>query len=222
MTPADTQPFAVWLIEDNEAYRTAALRIVTRMAEVCAARGFKSCEAAFKALETAPADDSPGVVLLDIGLPGMSGLDAIPLFKQRAPAAQVLVLTVFDDAEKVFAAICAGADGYLLKGSNFDGIREALLEARAGGSPMNGRIARLVLRRFAQQTPPQPDYGLTTREREILEAMVRGLTKKEIAAELGLSIHTADFDLRHIYEKLHVNTRTGAVAKAVREKLTQG
>ena len=130
------------------------------------------------------------------------------------------MLTVFDDAEKVFRAICAGADGYLLKGSNFDGIREALREARAGGAPMNGRIARLVLRQFAQQTAPQPDYGLTAREREILEAMVRGLTKKEIAAELGLSVHTADFHLRHIYEKLHVNTRTGAVAKAVRERLT--
>ncbi len=190
------------------------------MAEVSAARGFKSCEAAFKALEASPAFGSPGVVLLDIGLPGMSGLDAIPLFKQRAPGAEVLVLTVFDDTEKVFAAICAGADGYLLKGSNFDGIREALLEARAGGSPMNGRIARLVLRQFAQQSSPQPDYHLTPREREILEAMVRGLTKKEIAAELGLSVHTADFHLRHIYEKLHVNTRTGAVAKAVREKLT--
>ena len=184
------------------------------------ARGFKSCEAAFKSLEAASADDSPGVVLLDIGLPGMSGLDGIPLLKERAPSAQVLVLTVFDDAEKVFGAICAGADGYLLKGSNFDGIREALLEARAGGAPMNGRIARLVLRQFAQQTPPQPDYGLTAREREILEAMVRGLTKKEIAAELDLSVHTADFHLRHIYEKLQVNTRTGAVAKAVRERLT--
>ncbi len=220
MKSADTTPFTVWLIEDNEAYRTAALRIVSRMEEVNAARGFKSCEAAFKALEVARAEDSPGVVLLDIGLPGMSGLDGIPQLKQRVPTAQVLVLTVFDDEEKVFRAICAGADGYLLKGSNFDGIREALLEARTGGSPMNGRIARLVLRQFAHRTAPQPDYGLTQREREILEAMVRGLTKKEIAAELGLSVHTADFHLRHIYEKLQVNTRTGAVAKAVRERLT--
>jgi len=220
MKPADTTPFTVWLIEDNEAYRTAALRIVGRMENIREARGFKSCEAALKALDAASAADAPGIVLLDIGLPGMSGLDAIPLLKQRAPDAQVLVLTVFDDEEKVFRAICAGADGYLLKGSNFDGIREALIEARAGGSPMNGRIARLVLRQFAQQTPPQPDYGLTVREREILEAMVRGLTKKEIAAELGLSVHTADFHLRHIYEKLHVHTRTGAVAKAVRERLT--
>ena len=220
MKPDAITPFTVWLIEDNEAYRTAALRIVARMDEVRAARGFNSCEAALRALAAAPAGDLHGVVLLDVGLPGMSGLDGIPLLKQRAPAAQVLVLTVFDDAEKVFRAICAGADGYLLKGSNFDGIREALREARAGGAPMNGRIARLVLRQFAQQTAPQPDYGLTAREREILEAMVRGLTKKEIAAELGLSVHTADFHLRHIYEKLHVNTRTGAVAKAVRERLT--
>ncbi len=215
-----TTPFTVWLIEDNEAYRTAALRIVGRMSEVRDTRGFKSCEAALKALDAATADGRPDLVLLDIGLPGMSGLDGIPLLKQRAPAAQVLVLTVFDDEAKVFRAICAGADGYLLKGSNFDGIREALLETRAGGAPMNGRIARMVLRQFAQQTPPQPDYGLTAREREILEAMVRGLTKKEIAAELGISVHTADFHLRHIYEKLQVNTRTGAVAKAVRERLT--
>jgi len=213
---APITPFTVWLIEDNEAYRSAALRVVSRMDEVQAARGFKSCESALKALET----ERPDIVLLDIGLPGMSGLDGIPLLKQLMPTMQVLVLTVSDEGEKVFGAICAGADGYLLKGSNFAGIREALLEARAGGAPMNGRIARLVLRQFAQQSSPQPDYGLTQREREILEAMVRGLTKKEIAAELDLSVHTADFHLRHIYEKLHVNTRTGAVAKAVRERLT--
>jgi DNA-binding NarL/FixJ family response regulator len=95
-----------------------------------------------------------------------------------------------------------------------------MLEVRAGGAPMNGRIAKMVLRQFAQQPPPRPDYGLTLREQEILEALVRGLTKKEIAAELHLSVHTADFHLRHIYEKLHVNTRTGAVAKAIRERLT--
>ncbi|OYW28156.1 MAG: LuxR family transcriptional regulator [Chthoniobacter sp. 12-60-6] len=218
MKPDAVTPFTVWIIEDNEAFRTAALRVIGRMEEVRAVRGFKSCEAALRAFEAASPEDLPGVVLLDIGLPGMSGLDGIPLLKQRAPTAQVLVLTVFDDAEKVFRAICAGADGYLLKGSNFDGIREALLEARAGGAPMNGRIARLVLRQFAQQTAQQPDYALTAREREILDLIVQGLMKKEIAGRLALSFHTVDWHLRHIYEKLQVTSRSSAVAKVMRDR----
>lgn len=212
-------PFTVWLIEDNEAYRSTASRLILRMSEVLGTRGFKSCEAAIKALDNTSLSEHPDIVLLDIGLPGMSGLDGLPEIKRRAPSAQVLVLTVFEDEQKVFRALCAGADGYLLKSSTLEHIREALLEARAGGSPMNGRIARLVLREFAKQTPPHRDYGLTDREREILQLLVEGLVKKEIAARLDISFHTVDMHLRHIYEKLRVNTATGAVAKALREKL---
>ncbi len=209
-------PSDVWIIEDIEAYRATALRVVSAIEGVRKTRGFKSCEAALKAMDGGA---TPDLVLLDLGLPGMSGLEGIPRIKERAPAALVIVLTVFDDSERVFGALCAGADGYLLKGSSFDAIGEAIAEARRGGAPMNGRIARMVLQTFAKVAPPQPDYRLTPREKEILEGMTRGLTKKEIAAKLDLSFHTVDFHLRSIYQKLHVHTRTGAVAKAMKEKL---
>jgi len=218
-SPDSAQPsLVVWLIEDNDAYRSAAKRMIEGMRDVRAVRGFSSCEAALRERDTV-GEERPGVILLDVGLPGMSGIEGIPLLRTHAPEAQIIVLTVFEDSEKVFRAICAGADGYLLKGSSFDAVRDAFDELRRGGAPMNGRIAKLVLQSFAKATSSQPDYGLTVREREVLERMVKGLTKKVIAGEIGLSIHTVDFHLRSIYQKLHVHTRTGAVSKAVREGL---
>ena len=212
----------IWVIEDNGDFRAATVRALALLDGIKSVRDFNSCEAAFSLL-SGPNKDTlqpPQIILLDIQLPGMSGLEAIPLFKAALPEVQILVLTVFEDAVKVFTAICAGADGYLLKGSGLNGITEGIAEARRGGAPMNGRIAKMVLKRFAEQTPPQPDYGLTAREFDILQSMVKGLTKKEIAKAQALSVHTVDFHLRHIYQKLHVNTRGAAVAKAVREHLS--
>ena len=214
--PPSSAPIDVWLIEDNEAYRAAALRTIRTLRDVRAVRGFGSGEAALRELEGV-GEVRPGVILLDVGLPGMSGIEAIPLLKACLPGTQVIVLTVFEDSEKVFRAICAGADGYLLKGSSFNAVREAFEELRRGGAPMNGRVAKLVLQTFAKVVPAQSDYGLTPREREVLERMVKGLTKKVIAGEINLSVHTVDFHLRSIYRKLQVHTRTGAVSKAIRE-----
>lgn len=209
---------AVWLIEDNDAFRAAAERVLRGIRDVRATRAFVSCEAALAELEK-PGLEAPDVILLDVGLPGMSGIEGIPLLRRRAPAARIIVLTVFDDSGKVFQAICAGADGYLLKSASLDAVRAALDELQRGGAPMNGQIARLVLQEFARRGGAQRDYGLTPREREVLERMVQGMTKKVIGADLSLSIHTVDFHLRSIYQKLHVHTRTGAVAKALKERL---
>jgi DNA-binding NarL/FixJ family response regulator len=159
------------------------------------------------------------LILLDVGLPGMSGLEGIRLFKVRAPNSLIVILTVFEDDDKVFRAICAGAAGYLLKTSSVADITQAVRDALAGGSPMNPRIARRVLEMFSKLAPKQSDYGLSEREKEILQLMTTGLIKKEIADQLTLSIHTVDTYLRRIYEKLEVNTRTGAVAKALKEGL---
>jgi len=208
----------VWLIEDNAAYRTAASRAIAGLRDIQAVRGFDTCEAALRELEGANCL-RPGLILLDVDLPGMNGIDGIPLLRERVPAAPIIILTVFEDSEKVFRAIRAGAGGYLLKGATFGAIRDAIEEVRRGGAPMNGRIAKLVLQSFAKADPAKPDYGLSGREREVLECMVRGLTKKVIAADLGLSVHTVDFHLRNIYQKLRVHTRTGAVAKAVKSGL---
>jgi len=129
------------------------------------------------------------------------------------------MLTVFDDHDKIFKAICAGASGYLLKTSPVEKIIESIREAQDGGAPMTPRVARSVLDMFSRSSPPHQDYGLTAREQKILELMTQGLIKKEIADQLTLSYHTVDTHLRNIYSKLHVHTRTGAVSKALKEKL---
>ena len=206
----------VWITEDHAAFRRTLAKVLNAETGLNCSHQFESSEAMLKAFQ---GSEKPDLILLDVGLPGMSGLDAIALVKQASPKTLVIILTVFEDDDKVFRAICAGAAGYLLKTSTVTEITQAVREALAGGSPMNPRIARRVLEMFSKLAPKQCDYRLSDRERELLQLLTTGLIKKEIADRLQLSIHTVDTYLRRIYEKLEVNTRTGAVAKALKEGL---
>ncbi len=205
----------VWLVEDHADSRRVLARVLNRSAALACPCAFASCEEALAALKLKP---PPDVILLDIGLPGMNGIQGIPHLKALAPATHIIILTVFDDQEKVFNALCAGASGYMLKNTDEEAIVGAVREVLDGGAPINPRVARLVLQMFASRVPPgKHEYGLSSREREVLDLMVQGLTKKETAARLRLSYHTVDNHLRSIYGKLQVHTRGGAVAKAVAE-----
>ena len=206
----------LWIVEDHTSFRRTLVRVLNAETGFQCTRDFDSCE---KLLAALLPPDAPDLLLLDVGLPGISGLDGIHLIRERSPKMLIIILTVFEDDDKVFQAICAGASGYLLKTSSAADITQAVHDALAGGSPMNPRIARRVLQMFSKFAPKQGDYGLSEREKEILQLMTTGLIKKEIADRLALSIHTVDTYLRRIYEKLQVNTRTGAVAKALREGL---
>lgn len=206
----------LWIVEDHAAFRRTLVRVLNAETDLQCPRDFDSCEKLLAALSGL---NAPDLILLDVGLPGMSGLEGIRLIKERAPKTLVVILTVFEDDDKVFQAICAGAAGYLLKTGSGADITQAVRDALAGGSPMNPRIARRVLEMFSKLAPKQKDYGLSEREKEILQLMTTGLIKKEIAERLTLSVHTVDTYLRRIYEKLEVNTRTGAVAKALKEGL---
>lgn len=208
--------FRVWLIEDNALFRRTVCRVVEELPGVSAVEAFGNCEDALSKLGTAPAPDT---VLIDVGLPGIDGLEGIRQIKARVPAAQILVLTVFEEDEKIFQAVSAGASGYILKSASMAQIADAVAEVRRGGSPMTPRVARRVLEMFAKLAPTRNDYRLGPRERAVLELLVQGLTNKEIAERLGLSIHTIDTYNRGVYEKLHVNTRSAAVAKALKERL---
>jgi DNA-binding NarL/FixJ family response regulator len=211
------QKVIVWLIEDQRDTRRVVARVLSHAPTLQCACAFASCEEALAALRTQPV---PDVILLDVGLPGMSGIEGIPALKALAPSTHIIMLTVFDDQDKVFKAICAGASGYLLKSADEDGIADAVHQVLAGGAPINPRVARLILSMFASRdAAPRQDYGLSAREREVLELAVRGLAVKEIAEQMGLSYHTVDNHLRSVYSKLQVHTRSGAVAKAVSERL---
>jgi len=162
----------------------------------------------------------PDVVLMDIDMPGMSGIQATPLVKALWPAAQVVMLTVFEDEDKIFQAIRNGASGYLLKRTPPGEIIQAVFDVRHGGSPMTACIARKVLQYFQEPAHAAVnDYQLSPRELDILKGLVKGHSYKLIADELFISIDTVRSHIRHIYEKLQVNSKTEAVLKAIREKL---
>ncbi len=217
MKTAPASRAAVWLVEDHEDCRRMVARVINRSARLRCTHAFACCEEALATLAREPA---PEVVLLDVGLPRMNGIQGIREIKALAPSTHIIMLTVYDDHEKVFNAICAGASGYLLKNADEEALTGAIQEVLEGGAPMNPRVARLVLNMFARlAVPTHPDYGLSARESEILHLMVKGLIKKEIADRLNLSYHTVDNHLRKIYSKLQVHTRGGAVAKALGEQL---
>jgi len=211
-----TDRIQVWLIEDHKTYGERLARALNRLDGIACPRRFTACEDALAAL---PESDAPEVLLLDVELPGMNGIEGIARLRHLAPRAAVVILTVFEDDDKIFRAICAGAAGYLLKTSSTEDIGAAIRSAASGGSPINPTIARRVLDMFSKANPPQKDYGLTAREKEILQLLVQDHSTKEAAARLHISYHTADGYIRDIYEKLQVNTRSGAVAKAVKEGL---
>jgi DNA-binding NarL/FixJ family response regulator len=207
----------VWLIEDNRTFRDTIARVLAQAQDLKGPRQFSSAEEAIAGLQLGPL---PDIILLDVELPGIDGIEAVRRIRAISPASHIIMLTVFDDHDKILRAICAGASGYLLKTSPQVKIIESIHEVRAGGASMTPRIARSVLDMFSRMLlPKHEDYGLTTREREILELMTEDLLKKEIAERLSLSYHTVDTHLRNIYSKLHVNSRSGAVAKALKEKL---
>lgn len=206
----------VWTIEDSDGYRTAIVRVLNAIPRVRCDRAFSSCEAAIQYLQSAP---GPRVLFLDINLPGITGLEGIQKIKSLSAATDIIMLTVINDHSSIMQALCAGATGYLLKTSSMENISDAIFEVVDGGAPMTPQIARSVLRLFVRYTPTRVDYGLSRQETKVLELLVEGKAKKEIADILRLSYHTVDNYVRGIYRKLHVHSLSAAVAKAIREKL---
>ena len=180
-------------------------------------RTFADCESLIAALTDGW--DLPRLILMDLTLPGMNGIECTRIIRRRTPSIPVVLLTVHQSNDRIFEAICAGASGYLLKSGTSEEILRGLDVALDGGAAIDGPIARRVLEMFSRMAAPQADYGLSARQREILELLVNGHTKAEIAERLTLSPHTIDAHVRNIYGKLHVNNRSGAVAKALKEHL---
>ena len=218
-TPAPTSPTSlikVAIIEDQRDIREGLAAIL------CFTDGF-ACTGAYRSMEEALAkltSELPDVALVDIGLPGMNGIDGIRLLRERYPRMLLLMLTIYDEDEYIFDALCAGACGYLLKKTPPTRLIEALREALSGGAPMSPEIASRVIRLFREVRPPErADYQLTPHETRLLKMLVEGHNYKTAAAELGVSVTTVAFHMRHIYEKLQVHSKSEAVAKALRNRL---
>jgi DNA-binding NarL/FixJ family response regulator len=198
----------VVLIEDHDAYRSSLEFFLNGSGRV-QCRSFQDAEEALKEVQRR----TPQIVIMDIHLPGMDGIACTRRIKEQWPAVQILICTVYEDDEKIFDALRAGATGYLLKRTSIDEIIEAIRQVLAGGSPMTPAIARRVVSSFV---PPKFDVGvnaLSDREQEVLDLLVAGLRVKEIADKLFVSANTIRTHIRHIYEKLQVQSRVEAVNK---------
>jgi len=206
----------VAIIEDRREIRDGLAMLIG------GTEGFR-CTGAFRSMEEALAkinSDLPDVALCDIGLPGMSGIEGMRLLKEQYPQLLLLMLTVYDDDERIFDALCAGACGYLLKKTPPARLLEGLKEAVTGGSPMSPEVARRVITLFREIRPPdRADYELTPHETRLLKLLVEGHNYKTAALELNVSINTVSFHMRRIYEKLQVHSKSEAVAKALRDRL---
>jgi DNA-binding NarL/FixJ family response regulator len=184
--------------------------------------GYK-CVGKFGSMEEALRNihrDLPDVVLSDIGLPGMDGIEGVGILKEKYPEMTILMLSVYNDNERIFDALCAGASGYLLKKTPPSRLVESLNEAVNGGAPMSPEVARRVITLFRDVRPPErADYDLTPHETRLLKLLVDGHTKKTAALEVGVSVNTVSFHLKRVYEKLQVHSKSEAVAKALRNRI---
>jgi DNA-binding NarL/FixJ family response regulator len=184
--------------------------------------GFE-CTGSYRSMEEAIPRISakiPDVLLSDIGLPGMDGIEGIKILKDRFPEMTVLMLTVYDDDERIFDALCAGASGYLLKRTPPAQLMENIREAVSGGAPMSPEVATRVIKLFREIRPPEKvDYDLTPHETRLLKLLIEGHNYTTAAEELGVSFNTIKFHMRHIYEKLQVHSKSEAVAKALQSRL---
>ena len=206
----------IWIVEDDERFGNRLAELINLSDNFLCEKVFQACEPMLDFLRE---EIPPDILLMDIGLPGVSGIEGVRRVKAMAPAVQSVMLTVFEDADNIMHAIGAGASGYLLKGSTLETIVASLESILNGGAPINPQIARKVLDLFAGSSAPPVDYGLTAREREVLRLLVDGLSKPQIADRLFVSFHTIDKHVRNIYGKLQVNTRGGAVSKVLKERL---
>jgi DNA-binding NarL/FixJ family response regulator len=213
---AESAAIGVAVIEDQREMREGIAFLINHTDGFECRHAYGSMEAALKGI----GDNPPRVALLDIGLPGLSGIQGVRILQERYPSIAPVMLTVFKDDDRIFQAICAGACGYLLKQTPPGRLMEAVKQIAEGGAVMSPEVAMRVVELF-RKTPPREagSAGLSPQETRLLKLLTEGHHTKTAAAELGVSVHTVTFHLRSIYEKLHVHSRSEAVARALREGL---
>lgn len=202
------------IYEDNERLRNSLGLLLDGLIHIEVCGMYSNCDDILSQIEAA----DPTIILMDIDMPGIGGIEGVRLAKMKFPSIYVLMFTVFEDDERLMACLRAGANGYLLKKTAPNLLIEALDNVALGGAPMTPEIARRVLASFRVEIPQPQDIGLTAREIQVLEYLIKGHSYKMIAAHFGISLDTVRSHLKHIYEKMHVSNGTEAVAKAMRMK----
>lgn len=205
----------VAILDDDQEFGELLSVLLNRSDEFLCVATYENCGEALKKIEK----DLPDILLLDIEMPGKSGIESLKEIKAIYPTVEVMMLTVYSDSEKVFESLRGGAVGYILKKSPADKILEAVRDAHDGGAPFSGEVASKVLQYFQSQSPQTNPSLLSSREKDVLEALIEGHGTKTIAEKLFVSTHTVRFHLHNIYVKLHVNSRAEAVAKALKNRL---
>lgn len=201
---------SVAIVEDNAGLRNSLALLLEETPGLCCVGSFSTGEDALTSLPKQPAE----VVLMDINLPRMSGIECTRQLRELLPDVRVIMITVYRDNDKIFKALRAGARGYILKRATPEVILEAISDVHQGGAPMSGEVARKVVEAFQRPDAPKDDTSdLSLREREVLELLAEGRPDKEIASELNISMPTVRYHLKHIYDKLHVRSRTEAALK---------
>jgi DNA-binding NarL/FixJ family response regulator len=204
------------IYEDNPQLREGLTMLIDGSEGFSVLAAFRNCSNVAQEIKTF----RPDVVLMDIDMPGVNGLEGLKIIRQNDEQVKVLMLTVFDDHQNIFEALKSGANGYILKKTPPAKLLEYIQEASTGGAPMTSSVAAQVLKMFSQIHPAtENDYNLTDREKEVLQWLVNGYSYKMIASEMFIAMDTVRSHIKKIYEKLHVNSKSEAVAKAFRDKI---
>src|SRR5436190_3392887 len=216
MEMTETQVIKAAVIEDIREIREGLTTLINFTYGFRCTGSYRSVEEALTRLN----DDVPDVLLSDIGLPGMSGIEGIRIIKARFPLMQILMLTVYDDDDRIFDALCAGASGYLLKRTPPAKLLENIREAMSGGAPVSPEVASRVIKFFRDfHSAEREDYALTPHETRLLKLLTEGYNYQTAAEKLGVSYNTVKFHVRHIFDKLQVHSKSEAVLKAMRDRL---
>ena len=207
----------VVIFDDNSALRESMYNLVETCEDFICVGAYANCDEVLLKIEAT----RPDVVLMDIEMPGINGIDAVKLIKQRFPEVKILMETIFEDDDKIFRSVCNGAEGYILKNTPPEEIMESIREIHAGGAPMTPGIALKVLRMFKHNLSDQEDdsFDLSSREKEVLKCLVEGMSYKMIADNCFISIDTVCGHIKNIYRKLQVHSKSEAVVKAIKRKI---